>query len=163
VDAAFGVHPDMRSHTGATMTMGKGAIFLISCKQKMNARSSTKAELIAADDVVSSIVWTKLFLDEQGYPLDENILYQDNKSSILLEMNGRQSAGKRSRHLNIRLFFVTDQKQKGNLDIQFCPTDMMVGDYMTKPLHGHKFSGFRNCIMNLPFVSYLMVSAFVKE
>jgi hypothetical protein len=59
VDAAFAVHPDMRSHTGATMTMGKGAIFSISRKQKMNTRSSTEAELVAADDVVSSIVWTK--------------------------------------------------------------------------------------------------------
>jgi hypothetical protein len=97
VDAAFAVHPDMRFHTVATMTMGKGAIFSISRKQKMNARSSTEVELIAADDVVSSIVWTKLFLDKQGYPLDEKILYQDNKSSILLETNGRQITGKRSR------------------------------------------------------------------
>ena len=43
------------------MTMGEGAIFSISRKQKLNTRSSTEAELVAADDVVSSIVWTKLF------------------------------------------------------------------------------------------------------
>jgi hypothetical protein len=56
VDAAFGVHPDFKSQTGATMTMGKGAIFSISRKQKLNTRSSTEAELVAADDVVGSIV-----------------------------------------------------------------------------------------------------------
>jgi hypothetical protein len=162
VDAAFGVHPDFRSHTGAVMTMGKGAIFSISRKQKMNTRSSTEAELVAADDVVGSIIWTKLFLEEQGYPLEENILYQDNRSAMLLEDNGRSSAGKRSRHLNIRLFFVTDQKKKGNLDIQFCPTDLMQGDYMTKPLHGAKFSNFRGQIMNLPFATILMMVACVK-
>ena len=36
VDAAFAVHPDMKSHTaGAVMTMGRGAIQFISSKQKM--------------------------------------------------------------------------------------------------------------------------------
>jgi hypothetical protein len=81
--------------------MGKGAITSISRKQGMNTRSSTEAELVAADDVVGSMVWTKNFLESQGYPVENNVLYQDNRSAILLESNGRQSAGKRSRHLNI--------------------------------------------------------------
>lgn len=162
VDASFAVHPDFRSHTGATMTMGKGAIYSVSRKQKINTRSSTEAELVAADDVIGSIIWTKLFLEHQGYPLKENILYQDNRSAMLLEENGRQSAGKRSRHLNIRLFFVTDQKRQGNVDIQYCPTDLMQGDYMTKPLHGAKFNNFRREIMNLPFTNLLMMAACIK-
>ena len=68
------------------------------------------------------ILWTKLFLEEQGYGVEKNILYQDNKSAILLETNGRKSAGKRSRALNIRYFFLTDQQGKGNLQIEYCPT-----------------------------------------
>jgi hypothetical protein len=166
VDASYGVHPDFKSHTGATMTMGKGAITSISRKQKMNTRSSTEAELVAAADVVGSIVWTKLFLEAQGYPIAENILYQDNRSAILLETNGRQSAGKRSRHLNIRLFFVADQQEKGNLSIEFCPTDMMTGDYMTKPVHGQKFKDFRNDVMNLPnlpFAVHMMIAAIANS
>jgi hypothetical protein len=159
VDASFAVHPDFRSHTGATMTMGNGAITSISRKQKINTRSSTEAELVAVDDVVGSIIWTKLFLESQGYPLKENILYQDNKSAILLETNGRKSAGQRSRHLNIRLFFVADQQAKGNLEIQFCPTDLMLGDYMTKPVHGAKFVDFRQKVMNLPFATHLVMLA----
>jgi hypothetical protein len=101
VDAAF-------AHTGAIMAMGKGAIMSISRKQGMKSRSSTKAELVAADDGAGTMVCTKLFLKAQGYPVTCNTLYQDNKSAILLEKNGRRSAIKRSRHLNIRLFFVTD-------------------------------------------------------
>jgi hypothetical protein len=159
VDASFAVHPDFKSHTGATMTMGEGAITSISRKQKMNTRSSTEAELVAADDVVGSIVWTKLFLEAQGYSIKDNILYQDNRSAILLESNGMQSTGKRSRHLNIRLFFVADQKAKGNLSIEFCPTDKMTGDYMTKPVHGQKFKDFRRQVMNLPLAPNLPFSA----
>lgn len=125
----------------------------------MNTRSSTEAEVVAADEVVGPMLWTKLFLETQGYPVKENILFQDNKSAMLLESNGRKSAGKRSRHLNIRYFFVTDQREKGNLSIEYCPTDQMIADYMTKPLHGAKFNGFRKQIMHLPVATQLMVIA----
>jgi hypothetical protein len=123
----------------------------------MNTRSSTEAELVAADEVVGPMLWTKWFLQAQGYPVCGNTLYQDNRSAMLLESNGRQSAGKRSRHLNIRMFFLTDQVQKGNITIEYCPTDAMTGDYMTKPLHGKKFSSFRSVIMNLPMPAQMMM------
>ncbi|KAG7345085.1 reverse transcriptase RNA-dependent DNA polymerase [Nitzschia inconspicua] len=46
VDASYAVHPDMRSHTGATMTLGKGSVYSMSTRQKLNTRSSTEAELV---------------------------------------------------------------------------------------------------------------------
>ena len=64
----------------------------------MNTRSSTIAEVVAADEIISPMIWTQLFLEAQGYPVKENILYQDNKS-VLLKTNGCQSAGKCSHHL----------------------------------------------------------------
>ena len=146
VDASFAVHPDFRSHTGAVMTMGEGAMQILSKKQKLNSRSSTESELIGVDDAATQILWTKLFVEAQGYPVEKNILYQDNKSSILLETNGRESAGKRSRALNIRYFFMTDQVKKGNVSIEYCPTDKMWGDFMSKPLQGQKFIEFRASI-----------------
>jgi len=76
--------------------MGKGAIKTMSCKQKLNTKSNTIAELVEADYVSTMILWTKLFMEEQGYPINENILYQDNKNAILLRENGRKSAGKHS-------------------------------------------------------------------
>ena len=163
VDASFAVHPDFRSHTGATFSMGRGAITSISRKQGMNSRSSTEAEVIAADEVVGPMIWTKLFLEEQGYPVRKNTLFQDNRSAMLLESNGRKSAGKRSRHLNIRFFFVTDQKEKGNINIEYCPTDEMTGDYMTKPLLGKKFDDHRNAIMgSIPLAAQLCMIAFAS-
>jgi hypothetical protein len=123
VDATFAVHTNFKSHTGGVMMMGKGAVTSISQKQGLNTQSSTKAEVIAADELVSPMLWTRQFLEAQGYTIDDNILYQDNQSAILLESNGRKSAGKRSRHLNIHLFFVMDQKEKGRMSIKFCPTE----------------------------------------
>ena len=138
---------NLRSHTGMTLTLGKGAAITMSSKQKLNTRSSTEAELVAADDAVGPMLCVHRFVQDQGYPI-KSILYQDNRSAILLESNGRASAGKRSRHLNIRYFFLHDCKKKGLIQIEYCPTDDMIGDYMTKPLHGGKFKIFRSKIMN---------------
>ena len=144
VDASFAVHPDYKSHTGAVMALGKGAVISTSTKQKINTRSSTEAELVAFDDMVSKIQWSKLFLEAQGYEIRENIVFQDNMSAIQLEKNGLASAGKRSRHLNIRLFFMTDLIKRKELTVQYCPTEEMDADYMTKPTQGQTFVKFRN-------------------
>ena len=149
IDAAFAVHPDMKSHTGMTMTMGKGSITSMSKKQKLNTRSSTEAELVAVDDSMAYVLWTKRFLEEQGYETEAHIILQDNESAIKLEKNGLKSIGPRSRHIKIRYFFITDQVQKGEVQIKYCPTDEIQGDYMSKPLIGTKFRGFRELILNL--------------
>ena len=144
--------------------MGRGAITSISRKQGMNTRSSTEAELVAADKVVGPMLWTLQFLEAQGYGVKENILYQDNRSAMLLENNGQKSAGKRSQHLNIQFFFVNDQKEKKRLSIMYCPTDLMLGDYMTKPTHGTKFKKFRAELMNLPNAAQMiMLACYTKK
>jgi hypothetical protein len=55
------------------------------------------------------------------------------------------------------LFFVTDQVEKGHINIKFCPTDQMAANYFTKPVHGKKFHQFRSMIMNLPLTAQLMM------
>jgi hypothetical protein len=147
VDCAFAVHPDFKSHTGGNMTYGQGAPMSMSRKQKLNTRSSTEAELVGPDDLSTLILWTRLFMQAQGYEIEKNILYQDNKSTILLERNGKKSSSKRTRALNIRYFFLTDQIEKGNLIVEYCPTTEMVADYFSKPLQGKLFQKFRKSIM----------------
>ena len=142
VDASFAVHPDFKSHTGGVMTLGNGAIQSGSMKQKLNMRSSREAEIVRVDDMAAKIFWTKLFIEAQGYEVEKNILFQDNKSSILLEVNGRKSLGKRSHAMNVRYFFITNQVEKGNVQVEYCPTDKMVADFNTKPLQGTKFREF---------------------
>ena len=113
LDAAFAVHPDMKSHTGAVMTLGKGSIQSASTKQKVNTRSSTEAELVSVDDIISKIMWTTRFLEEQGYDVRDTIIYRDNMSSIKLENNGKASSGKRTRHMDIKFFYITDMIERG--------------------------------------------------
>ena len=102
IDGAFATHRDMRSHTGGALSLGKGVITGFSTRQKLTTRSSTEAELVAVNDCMSLILWTRYFLEAQGHGVDDAIIYQDNKSAILLEQNGRASSTRRTRHLNIR-------------------------------------------------------------
>ena len=95
------------------MTMGDGAIQASLMKQKLVTRSTCEAQLMGTDDTSTKILWTKLFLEAQGYDVRENILYQDNKSMILLLNNGKASSGKRTRAINIRYFSYTINSRRG--------------------------------------------------
>lgn len=149
VDGSYAVHPDMRSHTGGTMSLGKGSVYSTSIRQKLTTKSSTEAELVGVADVMPQILWTRYFLEAQGYNTKASMLYQDNMSAILLEKNGRASSGKRTRHLNIRYFFVTDRVKTKEIAIDHCPTGEMRGDFFTKPLQGALFRKFRSEILNM--------------
>jgi hypothetical protein len=37
------------------------------------------------------------------------------------------------------------------VEIRYCPTKDMIGDFFTKPLQGSKFRRFRNIVMNCDF------------
>jgi hypothetical protein len=150
VDASFAVHPDMKSHTGAAMSMGRGCAYAVSRRQRLNATSSTEAELVGVGDVMGLILWTRRFLQAQGYTVSDNIVYQDNQSAMLLENNGRMSSSKRTRHIDIRYFFVTDNIKCNNMRVEYCPTDDMLADFFTKPLQGSKYRRFRAMVLNLP-------------
>jgi hypothetical protein len=38
--------------------------------------------IVAVDEAATMILWTKLFLEAQGYDVDKKIVYQDKKSAI---------------------------------------------------------------------------------
>jgi hypothetical protein len=145
IDGSFGTHDNMKSHTGGTMSMG----YSTSTTQKINMKSSTEAELVAVSECMPQVLWTRYFLEAQGYDVRESIIYQDNMSAEVLEKNGRRSSGKRTRHINIRYFFVADRVKAGEVSIEHCPTDIMRGDFLTKPLQGKQFREQRADLMNI--------------
>ena len=129
--------------------IGKGAVYSTSTKQKINTKSSTEAELVAVDDVIGQVIWTRNFLEAQGYNVGASTIHQDNQSGIRLETNGKRSSSKRTRHINIRYFFVKDKVDTKEVEIKYCPAGMMIADFLTKPLQGSAFTNFRNLILNI--------------
>eukprot|EP00934_Nitzschia_sp_Nitz4_P008987 Nitzschia sp. Nitz4//scaffold353_size16344//11151//16190//NITZ4_008865-RA/size16344-processed-gene-0.13-mRNA-1//1//CDS//3329548925//8977//frame0 len=149
VDASYAVHDDTKGHTGGTMSMGGGSVYSTSTKQKLVSRSSTESEVIGVYDVMPQVIWTSEFLRAQGYEIEQAVLYQDNMSAMLLEKNGRASSSKRTKHMNIRYFYIKDMIDRGEISIEHCPTELMLADYFTKPLQGRLFYRLRDQIMNV--------------
>ena len=152
VDASFAVHTNMHGHTGAGLTMGRGFPIACSTKLKLNTWSSTESKLVGVDDMMPTILWTHYFLLAQGYKVDDNIVFQDNKSAILLKCNGKSLSTKCTKHINIRYFFVMDKILKREVSIQWCPMNDMIGDFMTNPLQGSQFKQFQDVIMGVEHI-----------
>ena len=56
VDVAFAVHKDMRIRTGGFMTIGTRRAYVQSSKQKLKTKSSTEAELVGVDYVLTQVI-----------------------------------------------------------------------------------------------------------
>jgi hypothetical protein len=95
-------------------------------------------------------MWTRYFIEAQGFNVEESILYQDNLSAMLLEKNWKQSSSKWKKHIRVRYFFIKDRIRNGDLSVKHCPTVDMVGDHFTKPLQGAQFRKFRADIQGVP-------------
>jgi hypothetical protein len=150
VDASYNVHDDCRGHTGAMMSLGRGAPISFSRKQKVNVRSSCEGELVGIDDALPLILWARYFIEAQGYTVEENILNQDNKSTILLANNGRWSSSKITKHIKSRYFFIKDKVDSGEVSVQYRGTKEMWSDVLTKPKQGLPMRQDRAELMNCP-------------
>jgi histone deacetylase 1/2 len=147
VDASYGVHNDAKSQSGLVIKLGEGTIFVRASKQKLVSKSSTEAELIALSDNGSQIIWTREFLRAQGYEMEPTTVYQDNLSTIAMIQRGRSNS-ERTKHVNIRYFWLKDREANGEIKIEYLPTNEMVADIFTKPLQGEKYVQMREMLLN---------------
>eukprot|EP01037_Dinobryon_pediforme_P019075 gene19075-19430_t len=104
IDASFACHPDGKSHTGEMITL--------------------EAELVGLADGIPTVLWTKNFLEEQGFKVEAATVHQDNKSTIVLAEKGKSTTN-RTRHINIRYFFVKDRIESNDIKIVYTRTEDM--------------------------------------
>jgi hypothetical protein len=76
------------------------------------------------------------------------IIFQDNKSTIQLINNGRSNS-ERTRHINIRYFFLHDRVREKEIAIVYKSTTDMLADMLTKPLQGEQFRAFRDKVLGI--------------
>ena len=50
VDTAYGVHPDLKIHTGGCVSFGYGMVHCKSSKKNIKTKSSTEAKLVGVSD-----------------------------------------------------------------------------------------------------------------
>eukprot|EP01036_Dinobryon_divergens_P034190 gene34190-44172_t len=143
VDASYAVHTDGRSHTGILIGFGghRGLVYFRSSVQRLVSDSSTYAELIAQHDGAHTIQWLSFLMQELGYSVSGDqvpIMYQDNRSAIQLAERG-PGVVSRSRHFQVRYFYVKELVDNNSIKLAHVPTEQMHADFMTKPNQGKLF------------------------
>ena len=149
IDAAFALHErDRKSHSGGAIMVGIGGpLYVTSTKQSIVTKSSTEAELVAASDIASEAIHVRNFGIAQGLPTTPAVIYQDNMSTMQLIARGAPCS-KRSRHIEIRNFWMAEQIESGVLKVAHCPTEQMWANLLTKPVQGHQFLKERKGLTN---------------
>ena len=147
IDVSYASHDDCKSHTGGASSFGIGLISSKSSKQKLNTTSSTEAELVGMSDCLPKALSHKQFMEAQGCPLRHNMMLQDNKSTMIMANNGHKTCSKRSRHIRIRHFYITDLIEKGEVEVRYCPSEKLLADFFSKPLQGNLFQRFKDVIL----------------
>ena len=146
-DAAYGVHKDAKSHSGMFFSLGRGPIFIRSCKQKCVTRSSCEAELIALSELTSLALWLDHLWEEMTGKTSKPIpLYEDNMAVIHIVNNG-MSTSDRARHVHIRNNFINQFIKSGEITVFHCRTEIMIADILTKPLALGQFRYLRDYLL----------------
>ena len=146
IDAAYGVHIDRTSHTGSCVVIGDvGSVHCKSSKQSATTKSSTEAELMAVSDSMNQALYLRWFLIDQGYSMEPVTVYQDNTSTMALLGRGKPGA-ERTRHIDIRHFWIADRVKAKEAVIVHLGTKEMYANILTKPLQGAQFVYERLCL-----------------
>ena len=149
MDASFAVHGNRVSHSGVHFTLGKygNSVLWKSIKQKTVATSSTEAELICIFDGLDYLIWIRNVLAFLGYPQGTSTIFQDNTSTITMAYMGRGSSGSRTRHIDIKYFYIKQFLDSKDLEIDHLGRDNMTADFFASPRQGTVFRRFRDMIM----------------
>ena len=132
---------DRYSTTGNLFLLAGGAVSWVSKKQHVVALSTTEAEYIALSLAAQEATWLRRMLTEFGASPGCVILMEDNQGAIALAKN--PIAHTRTKHIDIRYHYIREAIQDGTIDVQYCPTDDMNADLLTKPLPKELFQKLR--------------------
>ncbi|KAL4038573.1 hypothetical protein IC575_002195 [Cucumis melo] len=124
---------DMRSTLGYYFTLGSSVFFWNSKKQEIVAQSTTEAEFIDAKATGNQALWLrKILLDLDLEQKESTKILVENKAAIAISHN--PVFYKKTKHFNIKLFFLREVQKNGEVILVYCKTKDQVADILTKPL-----------------------------
>ena len=143
VDADWaGDTADRRSTSGYVCMLNNSIISWKSEKQSVVAQSTTEAELISSNSGAREVIALQRVLNDVGLSQSSPTrIWEDNQGTIALMHNDIKN--KRTKHIEIKWFWIRDQVQSGLVDMRYCPTGDMLADIMTKQLPTSKFEELR--------------------
>jgi hypothetical protein len=140
---------ERRSRTGYVFMLNGAAVSWKSQRQQTVALSTAEAEYMALTAATQEAMFLKQLLHEfhqdSGSPIT---IHEDNQSCIALSKNSMTTG--RSKHMDVRYHFCREKVESGDIEVQYCATENMLADVLTKPLVSARHSKLCNAIMGLP-------------
>ena len=145
IDASYAIHPGSRSHYGIALCL-RSQGFAFHAKSgaiKVVCRSSTEAELHAANEASSDILHTVDLLQELRIIQDAVPIFENNQAVIHMMTRNETNFQTKSKHVHVRYDFLREQVADGKVVFRYLSTELQLADLMTKPLMGEKFCSHR--------------------
>jgi hypothetical protein len=149
-DADFAADVDRRrSTTGGVMLMQNAAVVWLSKLQSIVATSTAEAEYIAAATATKEGLWVRKLLGEVHGSVSPLNLVVDNQSAVVLISQHTAGRSDRTNYIDVQHHFVRDRFQRGDVSVQFVPTEDQHADMFTKQLPGPSFRKHRSVVMGM--------------
>jgi transposase InsO family protein len=124
---------DRRSTTGYMFKVGSGAVSWNSKRQQTTATSTVEAEYMATSHATKEAIWLRQLMVDVGCTQGEaTTIMCDNQGCISLAKNPTHHS--RTKHIDVQYHFIREKLELGVIHLEYCPTEHMVADVLTKGL-----------------------------
>ena len=138
IDASYGTHENGKSQRGLIIMAGQ-ALFVPGYRECRESIREVELKLpVAVCNEFHPGLECRNFFIQQGCEMNPVLLLKDNQSTNKMIQGGRSNSEK-SRHVDIRFYFVCIWVQNGEVIVKYVCAKIMVADLLTKPIQGAKF------------------------
>ena len=142
---------DRKSTSGYMFQVSGAAVSWRSKKQTCVALSTAEAEYMALVSAAQEAIWMRQLATDLGSnPTGATVIFEDNQSAIRMAKNPQFHG--RAKHIGIKFHFIREQVNTGTVELNYCPTEEMVADMLTKGLSRDKLAKMRTMagLTNMP-------------
>ncbi|KAI3771852.1 hypothetical protein L6452_03023 [Arctium lappa] len=129
---------DRKSTSGHIQFLGDKLVSWTWKKQLCVSTSTTEAEYVSAASCFSQVLWIRTQLRDYGFIYNKIPIYCDSKNAIAISTNPVQHT--KTKHIDVRYYFVKDNAEKGTVELYFVNTDYQLAALFTKPLDEKRFN-----------------------
>ena len=134
-----------RSTSGYIFKIADGVVSWRSKKQSTVAKSTTEAEYVALSQATQEAIWLRRLLSDLGCKADgPTLIKEDNQGAIEIARNPKFH--NRTKHIDMTFHFIREKIASKDIKVEYCSTDDMIADIMTKALPKDRFEKLRSLL-----------------
>jgi len=144
-DAAFNDCRDTGRSTGGYLFFVCGALIVwVARRMALVTLSSCEAGYVALVEATKECIWLRHLLQtiRPALVAGATTIFEDNQAAIRLASN--PVFHRRSKHIELRYHYVRDKVADATIRLEYCPTQDMIADILTKQLPTAQFQLLRS-------------------